>query len=144
MGAASAAPPVPERRSAARIVAGPKPVTDVKELERQRMLARLLNAQGRTAITRAADDYFALGHTLPASAEAWTQLLEHRDEARVAEAIAWLGELLGSAPPPRRAVLEARLRSIEELAEESSTQEAAAELRRRISARGAEPTSDAF
>jgi hypothetical protein len=125
------APTPPEApRRAARIIAGPKPPTDPRELERQRLLARLLAAEGRPSITRAVDDYLAGGFELPRTQEVWLQVLEHRDEGKVQGAIATLQALLEEAPAHRRAVLDARLRSIEELADEGATRRAAADLRR--------------
>jgi len=114
-----------------RIIAGPRPTTaDAKELERQRLLERVLTAEGRPSITRAVDAYLAGGHELPRDQAVWLQVLEHRDEARVARAIEMLQSILGEAAVVRRAVLESRLRSIEELAEEPATRSSAAELRR--------------
>lgn len=128
--------PAPKR--AARIIAGPKPTTDPRELERQRLLARLLAAEGRPSISRAVDDYIAGGFELPRTQEVWLQLLEHRDESKVGGAIDALRAILQEAPPQRRAVLESRLRSIEELADEPATRQNAAELRRFLNARYAQ------
>jgi hypothetical protein len=114
-----------------RIIAGPRPTTaDAKELERQRLLGRVLTAEGRPSITRAVDDYLAGGHELPREQAVWLQVLEHRDEARIALAIETLQNILAEAAVERRAVLESRLRRIEELAEERATRTSAAELRR--------------
>jgi hypothetical protein len=60
----------------------------------------------------------------------WLQVLEHRDEARIALAVETLQAILTEAEVERRAVLESRLRRIEELAEERATRTSAAELRR--------------
>ncbi len=134
--------PATAPKRAARIIAGPRTTTlEPKELERQRLLGRVLAAEGRPLITRAVDEYLAGSFELPRTQPVWLQVLEHRDEARVAEAIATLRAILAEpvpgpragesgASPERRAVLESRLRRIEELAEESATREAAAELRR--------------
>ncbi|MBM4359676.1 MAG: hypothetical protein FJ096_16355 [Deltaproteobacteria bacterium] len=136
----AASTPTPKR--AGRIIAGPRPMTvEPREQERQRLLGRVLTAEGRPSITRAVDEYLAGSFELPRTQPVWLQVLEHRDEARVAEAIATLRAILvepvpgprlgeGSASPERRAVLESRLRRIEELADEAATREAAAELRR--------------
>lgn len=125
-----AEPPAPEA-TPRRIVVGPKPVTvDAKELERQRLLARVLTSEGRPSITRAVDDYLAASHELPREQAVWLQVLEHRDEAKVARAIEVLGAILAEAAVERRAVLESRLRRIEELAEERATRSAAGDLRR--------------
>src|SRR5690606_32559447 len=123
------------KRVGARIIAGPAPESDPRELERQRLIARLLAAEGRPSISATADDYLAGGFELPDQQAVWLQMLEHKDEERVADAIAQLSRLLEDQAPERRAVLESRLRRIEELADEPSTKEAAAELRRVLATR---------
>jgi hypothetical protein len=69
-------------------------------------------------------------------------MLEHADETRVREAIGALGALLVGELPKRRAVLESRLRRIEQFAEDHDTREGAADLRRKVSGRGARPQLD--
>ena len=119
----------------ARIIAGPSSNTDPRELEQQRLLARLLAAEGRPAITRAATDYREADHAFPDTQEVGLQLLEHNDEEVVSEAIAQLTEILETEPPMRRAVLDSRLRRIEQFADEPAAQAAATGLRRLISAK---------
>jgi hypothetical protein len=128
---------MPLKRTGARIIAGPLPERDPRELERERLLARMLGAEGRPSITATVDAYLAGGFELPDQQAVWLQLLEHNNEERVADAIGNLARLLDEQAPERRAVLESRLRRIEELADEASTQEAAAELRRVIAAKHA-------
>lgn len=123
------------RREGARIIAGPPPERDPKELERERLLGRLLAAEGRPSISESVDAFLAGGFELPDDQAVWLQLLEHKDEERVADAIAQLTRLLEDQAPERRAVLESRLRRIEELADEASTKAAAADLRRVIATR---------
>lgn len=60
------------------------------------------------------------------------QLLEHFDEDVARGAVDVLTRLLGGAPPLKRPVLEQRLRRLEEYAEDASTREAAAALRRSL------------
>jgi hypothetical protein len=129
----------PVRRAGARIICGPAGDHDPAEAERERLLHRLLSAEGRPSITRAAQAYLEGGFTLPRSQEVWLQLLEHLDEAIVVQAIEQLGAILDDEPLHRRAVLESRLRSIEALAEETATKQAASELRRLLGSRHAEP-----
>lgn len=124
--------PTPSPRRVARIVAGPKATLDPREQERQRLLQRVVAAEGRPAITRAIDDLVAGGFELPRTQSIWLQMLEHRDEARVESAILALSRILGEEPIERRAVLESRLRRIEEFADERGTRDAAAELLRRV------------
>ena len=62
----------------------------------------------------------------------YLQLLEHTDETHVKSAIDVLATLLVSELPKRRAVLESRLRRIEQFAEDADTRRAAERLRRRV------------
>ena len=126
------------KRDGVKIIAGPLNHTDPKELERQRLLGRVLAAEGRPSISRAVEEFLAAGFDLPRAQDVCLQLLEHNDEERVSEAIDHLTEILGQEEPQRRAVLESRLRSIEELADEPSTQKAAGQLRRLLHTRYAE------
>lgn len=136
-------PVVEERRPVvvkrvARIIAVPLPSSDPKEQERQRLLGRMLTAEGRLAVTRAVDEFLARGHALPQVQGVWLQVLEHRDEARVAEAIERLQMILAEVPVERRAMLESRLRRIEAFAEEPSTRAAAGGLWRFLQAKASE------
>jgi hypothetical protein len=138
--------PETARRTGVRIVAEPGGPTDPQELERLRLLDRLLVAEGRPSITEAANRYFEAGFALPSVQGAWLQILEHNDEERVAEAIGQLASILEEEEPQRRKVLESRLRRIEDLAEMPSTQKRASDLRRMLHRRYAEtldPTPDA-
>ena len=109
----------------------PRP-TDVRTQERDRLLAALLAARGRVAISQAFDALLAAGHALPVEQEPLLQLLEHRDEGRVREAIAALDALLRKEPAKHRPILEQRLTRLEESADEPSTRSAAASFRRLI------------
>ena len=121
---------------AGRIVLAPAPQSDPRTTERQKLLGKLLVAEGRPKITKAADDFFKAGFTLPEEQDVYLQLLEHADEERVRAAIDVLGHILAGELPKRRAVLESRLRRIEQFAEEAATREAAERLRRRVGGRG--------
>ncbi|MGZ3472831.1 MAG: hypothetical protein ACXVCJ_00025 [Polyangiales bacterium] len=105
---------------------------DAGTLERQRLIASLLAAQGRPAVTQATEALLAAGHPLPDDQEAHLQVLEHADEARVRSSLSALGAILSHEPARRRPVLEQRLKRIEEFAEEPATREAAAALRRKL------------
>lgn len=129
------------REAPGKIVLAPPPQSDPKAVERQKLLGRLLVATGRPAISKAADDFLKAGHAFPQEQDVYLQLLEHGSEERVQEAIASLSSILVSELPKRRAVLESRLRRIEEFAEETSTREAAARLRRQVSGRPDAPAS---
>ncbi|HZO14347.1 MAG TPA: hypothetical protein VFB62_13840 [Polyangiaceae bacterium] len=134
----------PVRRTGVRIIAGPNGARDPREIERERLLARLLVAEGRPLISAAVEAYLGAGFELPHVQDVWLQLLEHNDEERVSEAIAQLSGILEIEVPKRRKVLESRLRRIEELAEMSSTRERAANLRRMLHTRYAETLDPAY
>jgi len=121
--------PAPPQRSA-RIVAVPSRDGDASLRERERLLARLLASEGRSAITRAADDYRRAGFEFPAEQPVLLQLLEHLDEAEARSSIGALADLLEREAPFKRPVFEQRLRRLEDGADEEATRRAAAELRR--------------
>jgi len=118
-----------------RIVLAPPPQSDPRGVERQKLLGKLLGAEGRPRITKAANDFLGAGFTFPDDQDVHLKLLEHSDESRVREALGALGTLLVGELPKRRAVLESRLRRIEEFAEDETTREAAAQLRRKVCGR---------
>jgi hypothetical protein len=129
---ASAAPQVTRR--VARIVRASEDSLDDRERERRRLLERLLTADGRGAVSRAANAYLDGGFALPDEQAVHLQLLEHFDEGRVRDALSAMTRLLGEQPPIKRPVLDQRLRRIEEHADEAPTRSLAAELRRTIRA----------
>jgi hypothetical protein len=131
------------QKAAGRIVLPPAPQTDPRTGERQKLLAKLLLAEGRPNVSKAADDFWKAGFTLPDDQDVHLKLLEHGDEERVCAAITCLGTLLAGELPKRRAVLESRLRRIEEFAEDASTREAARLLRRAVNGRGGAPSQAA-
>jgi hypothetical protein len=125
------------KREGVRIVANASRDRDPREVERERLLNRLLSVEGRPAISRAAQDYLEAGFEYPHTQGVWLQLLEHTDEQTVSTAIERLGELFVDEPPTRRAVLDSRLRRIEEYADDGETRTAAGDLRRQIKGRWA-------
>lgn len=108
-----------------------KPVRRVaKKYSLEEMHGRLLKAQGSHAITDAAEAFFYAGYALEDDdQEGWLQLLEHRDEARVREAIEKLRKSFLRKPPRHKPLLQQRLRRIEDNADEQATRDAASELR---------------
>ncbi|EYF08859.1 Hypothetical protein CAP_2720 [Chondromyces apiculatus DSM 436] len=120
------------REAPGRIVLASPPQSDPVAVERQKLLARVLAATGRPAISKAVNDFMKAGHTFPQEQDVYLQLLEHTDEERVQDAIQALTTILAGELPKRRAVLESRLRRIEEFAEEGRTRDAAAHLRRHL------------
>ncbi len=124
----------PVRRREARIVQVKVSEVDAREKERRRLLAHLLAAEGRSAISRAVEGYLAAGFELPAEQEVQLKLLEHFDEDRARTAIEVLARLIQSQAPQQVPVFDQRLRRLEEYADESATREAAATLRRALRA----------
>jgi len=127
----SSAPPA---RRSARIVAIPSRDGDAQLRERERLLSRLLASEGRSSITRAADEYVRAGFDFPVDQRVQLQLLEHLDEARARDSLGALAQILSREPPLKRPIFEQRLRRLEDSAEEEATRKAAAELRRQLRA----------
>ncbi len=118
-------------RRVARIAQAPTVVLDEKEARRQALLERLVSCEGRSAISRVANDLLAEGG-IPAEQEYQLQLLEHVDESRVADAIEVLSRLLEEQAPIKRPILDRRLRRLEDEADERMVRDKAGELRRFI------------
>lgn len=130
-------------KSAGRIVPPAPPPSDSRSGERQKLLGKLLLAEGRPNVSKAADDFIRAGFTFPDDQDVHLKRLEHADEDQVRSAIDALTALLAGELPKRRAVLESRLRRIEQFAEEPSTREAAERLRRSVSGRPGGPSTPA-
>ena len=124
-----AAMPEPVRRAARIVQLGGKEA-DAAERERRKLLGRLMESQGRGAITRAADEFLQHGFELPNEQIVHLQLLEHFDEAKARDSLQAISRILESEPPIKRPVLDQRLRRLEEHADEAVTRELAAGLRR--------------
>lgn len=125
------------RREGVRIVANAARERDAREVEQERLLGRLLAVEGRPAISKAAQDYLAAGFEFPNEQGVWLQLLEHVDEQTVGTAIERLRTIIEEQAPTRRAVLDSRLRRIEEFADDGEIRSAAGDLRRLIKGRWA-------
>jgi hypothetical protein len=123
--------PEPARRVARIVQIGDKE-TDERERERRKMLARLLDSQGRGAISRAADDFLQRGFELPNEQAVHLQLLEHFDETKARESVEAIAMLLRTEAPMKRPVLDQRLRRLEEHADEAATRDLAANVRRAL------------
>jgi len=126
-------------KPAQRIVLAPAPNADPRTLERQKLLNKLLIAEGRPSVSKAADAFLTAGFTFPEEQDVYLQLLEHANEEHVRGAIDVLDGILAGELPRRRAVLESRLRRIEQFAEDASTRTAAERLRRRVGGRAVTP-----
>jgi hypothetical protein len=122
----------PEPRRIARIVQLNAQAGDDREREREKLLGRLVQSDGRGAITRAATEFLQKGFELPDEQVVHLQLLEHFDETRARESLEAMVRLLSREPPIKRPVLDQRLRRLEEHADEAQTRELAADLRRTL------------
>ena len=122
------------QRRAARIVQVNTAGTDDRERQRLRFIERLLSSEGRVAISRAANDMRLAGFDFPLNQDVQLQLLEHNDENLACQAITQLKLLLRSERPIKLPVFSQRLRRLEEVGEDSTTRQAAADLRRMIRA----------
>ena len=68
------------------MLAAPPP-SDPRTAERQKLLAKLMVAEGRAKISKAADEVLKAGFTRPEEQDVHLQLLEHADEEQVRSAI---------------------------------------------------------
>ncbi len=132
--AAAAPAPAPVERPAKKVVSVPNR-DDPRAPERTKRLAKLLAAEGRAAVTKATDDLIAAGFELPREQEVMLKLLDHGRDDRVREALETLAALLVDEPPQRRPVLEARLRRLEDSADDADVRALAASLRKQLLSR---------
>jgi len=123
-------------RRQTRIVVRQTGAPDEAEKNRLRLLSRLMAAEGRAAISRAVDAYLAEGFDLPREQDVQLKLLEHFDETKAARAILALVEIISAETPRQLPVLRQRLRRIEDHADDESTRNSAAQLRRQLPASG--------
>lgn len=127
-------PEEPKKRREARIIQRKEDEIDDAERNRRKLLARYLASEGRSAVTRAANDYLSFGFQLPREQETQLKLLEHFDEARSKEAVLVLAELIELEEPQQLPLFRQRLRRLEDHADDESLRAAAADLRRLLPA----------
>jgi hypothetical protein len=127
--AAEPEPGAPVRRAAAArpVAATPgAPPTDAET--RLKLIAKLRDAEGRDAITRACEA-LAARFPIPDDFELLTRLLEHRDPVRIGYALERLCVMLRKEQPRRGRALAAQLRFLEETSDEPELRTQAAEVR---------------
>jgi hypothetical protein len=129
--AESAEAPTPAPEKAKKVVAVVAR-EDPRGPEREKRLGKLLAAEGRLSVTKAAEDFVNAGFELPEQQEVALKLLDHDREARVVAALECLARLLDAEPPQRRAVLDARLRRLESDADDVDVRSLAESVRRRL------------
>jgi hypothetical protein len=105
---------------------------DPRREERDKRYAKLLAAEGRTAVTRACEAYLRAGFTLPEEQDAMLKVLDHDRDDRVLAALTSLAKLLDVEAPQRRAVLEARLRRLEDDADDAEVRALATTVRAKL------------
>ncbi len=86
-------------------------------------------------MTKAAEDFANAGFELPEEQEVMLKLLDHGRDDRVLAALEGLARLLVEEPPQRRPVLEARLRRLEDDADDVDVRDLAGSLRKQLLAR---------
>jgi hypothetical protein len=123
------APVLAAPKRAARIITQASALDDA-ELERRHLLSRLLDSEGPSAVTRAANAYRKGGFSFPDEQPVQLKLLEHSDEGEVCHALEVLAALLDRQTPIKLPVFEQRLKRLEDSAENQETRTRAAELRR--------------
>ena len=89
------------QKRAVRIVQVAPGDNDDNEKRRRRLLGRLMESDGRGAISRAAEEYREAGFDFPEEQDVQLQLLEHFNEVRAREAISVLSRLLKKEAPSR-------------------------------------------
>jgi hypothetical protein len=123
------------KRESARVIKVAPKAGDARAEQREKLVEKLLAAQGRGAVTKAEAELRKAGFDLPQTQDVQLQLLEHSDESCVRDALARLGALLDGESAKRTTVLDARLRRLEDCAEENETRELATALRKKLSRR---------
>jgi hypothetical protein len=108
---------------------------DPRSKEREKRLAKLMSAEGRAAVTRAAEEMAAAGFEFPEEQEVMLKLLDHDKDDRIQAALACLERLLGEEPAQRRAVLDGRLRRLEEHSDDADVRAKAGDLRKKLQGR---------
>ena len=126
------AEPTPDRTSVKMVTVPVARENDPRAAEREKRLNKLLGAEGRAAVSKAADDFANAGFQFPAEQDVLLKLLDCEDEDRVRHALALLRGVLADEPPKRRALLDARLRRLEADAEEHEIRALASTLRRQV------------
>jgi hypothetical protein len=112
--------------------AAPAPKDPERE-NRQKLLLRIKEAEGREPISRAIDAYLGRYPKLPDDFEILTKALSHRDDDRVRETLDRLEHLLLHNEKPRRArTLAAQVRLLEDTHSDPEIRRRAAEVRSRL------------
>jgi len=105
---------------------------DPERLERQKLLARIKEAEGRDPVTRAVDAYLGRYDKLPDDYEVLTKCLAHKNDTRVRDTLVQLSRMLGADKPRRARTLVAQLRFLEDTHGDPEIRASAAKVRGRL------------
>lgn len=127
-GPTAAAEPTPDNQPAVA-AATPK---DPEREQKQKLLAKIRECEGRDAITRAIDAFVGRYSKLPDDVEILTKCLGHKSDERVSEALVQLTVLVGKDKPRRARTLAAQLRILEDTHGDPEIRACAAKVRGRL------------
>lgn len=99
---------------------------------RQKLLARIKDAEGREPITRAIDAFLAKYPKLPDDYEILTKALSHKNDDRVTECLEQLTRMCAKEKPRRGRALVAQLRFLEDTHSDADVRTRAAAVRGRL------------
>jgi hypothetical protein len=105
---------------------------DPERLERQKLLARIKEAEGREPVTRAVDAYLGKYDKLPDDYEVLTKCLAHKNDTRVNDTLDQLSRMLGAEKPRRARTLAAQLRFLEDTHGDPEIRASAARVRAQL------------
>jgi hypothetical protein len=110
----------------------PAATRDPEREQKQKLLARIREAEGREAVTRAIDGFLGRYPRLPDDFEILCQCLVHRSDERIREALAQLTVLVERDKPRRARALVASLRFLEETHGDPDIRACAGRVRARL------------
>jgi len=130
----SAASPATSAADAGAPAPAPAPAPKDPDREnRQKMLVKIKDAEGRDPISRAVDAFLGKYPKLPDDYEVFTKVLSHRDDDRVRETLDRLEHMLLHGEKPRRGrTLVAQLRLLEDTHSDKDIREQAARVRAKL------------
>jgi hypothetical protein len=143
-GPAPAAPPpaapvvaaAPPAETPAADVAPPATPTltpkDPEREQKQKLLAKIRESEGRDAATRSVDAYIGKYGKLPDDIEILTKCLGHKSDERVSEALERLTVMINKDKPRRARTLAAQLRILEDTHGDPEIRACAAKVRGRL------------
>lgn len=133
LAAAAATPTEPTAPEPSPTVAStPAPPKDPEREQKQKLLAKIRESEGRDAITRSVDAYVDKYGKLPDDVEILTKCLGHKKDDRVSSALDQLTVLVNKDKPRRARTLAAQLRILEDTHGDPEIRACAAKVRGRL------------